>query len=42
MQVVQTRLEEITLHLVMPRMLNDSEMTDLTTYIHGNLGHPFR
>jgi hypothetical protein len=42
MQVVQTRHEEITVPLVMPRMLNDSEMTDLATFIHGNFGHPFR
>lgn len=42
MQMIQTSFEEIQVRLVMARALGDSEMRDLTTFIQGNLGYPFR
>lgn len=42
MQLVQTGIETIAVRLVMARKLVESEQQDLTTYIQGNLGHPFR
>ncbi|TRZ96996.1 MAG: phenylacetate--CoA ligase family protein [Rhodocyclaceae bacterium] len=42
MQMIQTSLEEIQVRLVMARTLGDSEMRNLTTFIQGNLGYPFR
>ena len=42
MQMVQTSLEEIHVRLVMERALDDSETRELTTFIQGNLGYPFR
>jgi len=42
MQMLQTSLDEIEVRLVMGRPLDEAETGALTTFIHGNLGHPFR
>lgn len=42
MQMVQMRLEDIQVRLVMARPLEASEQEALTTFIQGNLGYPFQ
>jgi phenylacetate-CoA ligase len=42
MQMVQTAREDIEVRLVMSRHLSAGERQALTTFIHGNLGYPFR
>lgn len=42
MQMIQTSIEELQVRLVMERALDDSEMRDLTAFIQGKLGYPFR
>ncbi|MDP1735078.1 MAG: hypothetical protein Q8L44_12040 [Sulfuritalea sp.] len=42
MQMIQTSLDEIQVRLVMARALDESEIRNLTTFIQGNLGYPFR
>lgn len=42
MQMVQLSQEEILVKLVAKRVLDDSEIRELTVFIQGNLGYPFR
>ena len=42
MQMVQRSVEEIDVHLVMPRPLTGEEQENLAKFIRNNLGHPFR
>lgn len=41
MQMVQRTVEEIDVRLVMARPLTEAERDQLTSFIRGNLGHPF-
>jgi phenylacetate-CoA ligase len=42
MQMIQHNTDEIDVRLVMPRPLTEGEREKLATFIHTNLGHPFR
>jgi hypothetical protein len=42
MQMIQRSLDEIDVHLVMPRRLSTAEQENLTEFIQKNLGYPFR
>jgi phenylacetate-CoA ligase len=42
MQMIQRSLDEIDVHLVMPRPLSTAEQENLTGFIQKNLGYPFR
>lgn len=41
MQLIQHRVDEIEVRLIMPRPLHAGEAETLTAFIHANLGHPF-